>query len=129
MLIPRLVQSVIDQRPILLHGADGLRLSPTHVSDAANAVSRALDLHASHKINVAGPEVLTLRQIAHIIGTSVGSEPIFDILPDVAPRHLVGDISKMTNLLNSPSVRFRDGIDAYVRETYGNQPAYRNAQV
>jgi nucleoside-diphosphate-sugar epimerase len=118
MLIPRLVQSVIDGRPIVLDGQDGLRINPTHVSNAAAAIMAALDLDGSHKINVGGPEVLSLRQIGETIGEAVGKPPTFEEHPEREPRHLVGDIRKMSQLLAPPTVRFSDGIAAYVRETY-----------
>jgi nucleoside-diphosphate-sugar epimerase len=115
MLIPRLVQSVIDRKPIILHGEDGLRLNPTYVSDAAAAIHHALALNGSHKINIGGPEVLTLRELGHLIGKAVGKEPIFEVQSQVAPRHLVGDINKMTPLLGSPQIGFAEGIRLYVQ--------------
>lgn len=110
MLIPRLVRSVVEGRPVLLQGGDGLRLNPTHVSDAVRAITAALELEESHKINVAGPEVLTLREVATTIGRHVGREPIFEVRPDQEPGHLVGDIGKMSRLLAPPTVRFEEGV-------------------
>jgi nucleoside-diphosphate-sugar epimerase len=114
MLIPRLVQSVMDGKPIILHGDDGLRLNPIHVSDAVAAIHRVLALDGSHKINIGGPEVLNLRQIGEIIGRAVGKAPCFEVQAVSQPRHLVGDISKMTRLLGRPQLRFETGIRTYV---------------
>ncbi|MFN8490934.1 MAG: NAD(P)-dependent oxidoreductase [Caldilineaceae bacterium] len=119
MLIPRLVQSVLDGRPLTLQGQDGIRINPTHVSDAVTAILRTLDLQGSHKINVGGPEVLSLRRIAEIIGAVVGKEPIFDVHTDGEPRHLVGDIRKMSHLLEAPKISFEQGIRTYIDTTYG----------
>lgn len=110
MLIPRLVQSVREGRNITLQGEDGIRINPTYVTDAASAIVRALTLESSHKINVGGPDVLSLRQIGEIIGQGVGRDPVFQIEADATPRHLVGDIGKMTQLLGTPQVHFVDGI-------------------
>jgi len=109
-LIPRLVQSVREGRSITLQGQDGIRINPTYVTDAAAAIVQALTLAGSHKINVGGPEVLSLRQIGEIIGQRVGREPIFQIEADAAPRHLVGDIGKMSQLLGAPQIQFADGV-------------------
>lgn len=111
MLIPRLVQSVLDGRPIVLHGQDGIRINPTYVADAVTAIEAGLALEGSHKINIGGPEVLTMRQIGEMIGQAVGKTPRFDVQTGVEPRHLVGDIRKMVQLLGTPQVKLSDGIE------------------
>lgn len=110
MLVPRLVQSVREGRAITLQGQDGIRINPTHVSDAAAAIAKALTLGNSQKINVGGPDVLSLRQIGEIIGQAVGRDPVFQVEAHTPPRHLVGDIQKMSTLLGAPQVHFADGI-------------------
>ncbi len=116
MLIPRLVQSVLSNKPLMLQGQNGLRINPTHVSDAVVAITRALAVEGSHKINVAGPDVLSLREIGEIIGKSVNKECKFNLQLDVKPRHLVGDIRKMSRLLSAPVVRFENGLKTILKE-------------
>jgi UDP-glucose 4-epimerase len=110
LLIPRLFTSVREGRPIILHGQEGIRTNPTFVTDAASAVCRSLELKESHKINVAGPEVLSMRQIGQSIGEVLGKVPVFKVQDDSKPRHLVGDIKKMAQILGPPVVKFREGI-------------------
>ncbi|MFM2062304.1 MAG: hypothetical protein RLZZ507_1974 [Cyanobacteriota bacterium] len=119
MLIPRLVESVLERKPITLQGENGIRINPTYVSDAVAAISRSLELDGSHKINVAGANVLSLREIGEIIGKVVERKPKFDLQLDANPRHLVGDISRMSKILGSPKVNFADGIKIYINKTYG----------
>jgi nucleoside-diphosphate-sugar epimerase len=116
MLIPRLVRAVKEGEPIILHGRDGLKINPTYVTDAASAVCQSLELTDSHKINIAGPEVLSLRQIGQQIGGILHKKPIFEINKNIRPQHLIGDIKKMTHFLGQPVVRFRDGIAKYIEE-------------
>jgi UDP-glucose 4-epimerase len=116
MLIPRLIRSGQEGRPIWLSGKNGLKCNPTYVTDAASAVCRSLELRESHKINVGGPEVLNLRQMGQSIGEVLGKEPIFRVQQDIEPQHLVGNIKKMTQLLGQPVVTFREGIAKYVQE-------------
>src|SRR5437867_98806 len=71
MLIPRLVSSVLRQTPISMRGEDGLLINPVFVSDAVEAIKRAALLEGSHKINVAGPEVLSLRAIVETIAKAL----------------------------------------------------------
>ena len=116
MLIPRLVKAVDEGQPIILHGMDGLKMNPTYITDAASAVCRSLELEESQKINIGGPEVLSLRQIAQQIGEILHREPVFKVQEHIEPPHLVGDIKKMSNLLGRPKVSFRDGIARYIEQ-------------
>ncbi|SVE03787.1 uncharacterized protein METZ01_LOCUS456641, partial [marine metagenome] len=78
MLLPRLVSRVRNGEPITLRGRDGFSLNPVHVSDVVCAIRAALSLSGAHTVNVAGPEVYTLRQITSAIGERLGQEPVFD---------------------------------------------------
>ena len=118
MLIPRLAKAVKEQQPIILHGKDGLRINPTYVTDAALAVCRSLELTKSHKINIGGPEVLSLREIGQQIGEVLHKDPVFEVNEHIPPHHLVGDIKKMTDFLGQPGVKFREGIVKYVEERH-----------
>ncbi len=109
MLIPRLVDNVRQGREITLVGNEGLKINPIHVTDAAAAVSKLLTIKGFHALNIAGGEVLTLRQIVQTIGHALGKEPILKIKAGESGE-LVGDISKMTELLIEPRIKFRDGI-------------------
>ena len=116
MLVPRLVRSVAEGQPITLQGPDGLRLNPVHVSDAVAAIVQALGLEESHKINIGGPEILTLRRIGEIIGETLGKAPVFHVDEAATPNHLVGDIRKMSALLGAPRVPFHEGVRALCAE-------------
>jgi UDP-glucose 4-epimerase len=111
MLIPRLVDSVREGRPVTLTGEHGLRLNPIHVTDAVRAVVRATEIDATKAFDVAGPEVLTLRAIADIIGDKVGRKPLYVADAAARPDDLVGDIRATSEQLAAPSVRFEDGVD------------------
>ncbi|MBI6545880.1 MAG: hypothetical protein HY692_03740, partial [Cyanobacteria bacterium NC_groundwater_1444_Ag_S-0.65um_54_12] len=85
-------------------------INPIYVRDAVAAIQRSLELPGSHKINVGGPEVLTLREIGHCIGRCLGQAPKFAEQPAIEPRHLVGDIRKMSQILINPTIDFETGI-------------------
>ena len=118
MLIPRLVQTVKEGRPIILHGKEGLKMNPTFVTDAASAVCHSLELKESQKINVGGPEVLNLKQIGQEIGNILRKDPVFEVNEHIQPQHLVGDIKKMVHFLGEPLVKFKKGIARYIEEEY-----------
>ena len=116
MFIPRLVGSIAEGRPITLGGEDGLYTNPVHVTDAVSAVCCVLDLEQSHRINIGGPEVLSLRQIADSIGVKLRRAPCYSVDPAAEPRDLIADIGKMRQLLVAPSVHFAEGCEDVIRD-------------
>lgn len=114
MLIPRLVNNVMSCNPIILQGKNGLLFNPIHVSDAVLSILAASALTGSHKINVAGSEVVSLRQICEMIGKKIGIEPIFEDDPEIAPKILVGDIDKMKRLLTTPRCFLDEGLSEMI---------------
>lgn len=114
MLIPRLLNRVKAGKPIDLQGQNGMNINPVHATDAAKAIIASLKFKSSCKLNVAGPEVLSLREISETIGRVLGKTPHFAIDINIVPKHLVGDISKMKDLLIEPSMKFEDGIKAMI---------------
>ncbi|SCX36173.1 Nucleoside-diphosphate-sugar epimerase [Pseudomonas sp. NFACC25] len=109
MLVPRLIDNVMSGQAITLHGNDGIKINPIHVSDAVAALEHCLGLEGSHTFNVAGTEVLSLRDIAGIIGTAVGRDPIFNI-EEIESRNLIANIDSLSESLITPRVSFAQGI-------------------
>ena len=110
MLLPAIAGKVRDGVPVDLHGHNGLNCNPTAIGDVAEAVRRCLSLDGSHILNVAGPEVLTLRQVAETIGCAIGRTPRFQSNPSDPPA-IVGDTSRLRTALSwQPPTRFADGV-------------------
>lgn len=101
MLIPRLFDSVRLNKPISLQGDNGIRINPIHVDDASAAMVAALSLDESSTFNIAGPEVLSLRDICESMGAYLGIKPILIQLTG-EPSDLVADISAMHEKLIYP---------------------------
>lgn len=113
-LIPRLIDSVKEGRPILLGGHDGFRLNPIHVTDAANSLLTMLRSPVAGVFNVAGSEVVSLRELCNVIGEVVGREPVFEHV--AAGRDLVADISELGALGVLPSTSLRTGLRRMVED-------------
>jgi len=116
MLFPRLVKSVANGQPITLAGSDGMVLNPIYVDDAAKATIAALQLDQSTVVNIAGREILSLRGIAEIIGERVGAKPVFQTSHEPDGNNLLADTARMRNLLHTPQVGMREGIDRLVAQ-------------
>lgn len=110
MLIPRLINSVQMGLPITLQGTEGIKINPIYVKDAALAVEKALYIGHSDKINVAGPNILSIKNIVEIISEKTGKKPIFKSISG-EPSNLIGDTKKMKQLLHSTPITFENGIE------------------
>jgi UDP-glucose 4-epimerase len=115
MLIPRLVQSVQDGKAITLQGESGIAMNPIQVNDAVAAIVNALNLKESHVLNVAGPEVLSLREIGETIGRVLGKTPEFQVDTATEPRNLIADTQKMNQWVGAPQTHFEEGVRHYVQ--------------
>ena len=109
MLIPRLIESVIHEQEITLNGENGIKINPIYVTDAAKAISRILDLKGEHIINIAGNDIVSLKELCLIIGEIVGKEPIFKYNSTIQ-NDLVADIQVMNEKLFSPIINISSGI-------------------
>lgn len=114
MLVPRLIDTVRRGRAISLAGPDGMRFNPVHVADAARATAAATTLDTGVVVNVAGPEVLSLRDVGDAIGRAVGRSPSFTVDEGAAPPDLVASVERMEAKLVAPQRRFADEIGGLV---------------
>ncbi|HZP91654.1 MAG TPA: NAD(P)-dependent oxidoreductase [Burkholderiales bacterium] len=109
MFVARLIESVRNGAPVQLQGPDGLSMNPVFVDDAAAALGRALGLRGQHLVNVAGPEVVTLRALCDLIGRCVGRAPAYVPRAGDAVDY-VADITEMRSKLGPPAVAPEEGI-------------------
>lgn len=110
-LIPRLLNNVLQGRPIMLQGETGLSINPIYIDDVVEIMIRAIETDEILKLNVAGEEILTLREIAETIGKVVGRAPKFDVRPAAQSPRLVGDTSRLLGKLrHKPKICFSEGV-------------------
>jgi UDP-glucose 4-epimerase len=114
MLIPRLYDRVRTGESLSLVGQDGMRINPVHASDAAAATVSAAALHGRHTLNVAGPEVLSLREIGDLFGSDLAREARFESEAG-APDDLIASTALMSELLVPPA-RTLGGSLAEIRD-------------
>jgi nucleoside-diphosphate-sugar epimerase len=117
--IPDLVRRVATGKPVQVRGVDGFQANPIHVDDVARSFHRALKLEGSHLINVAGPDVLSLRRIVELIGFNVGRTPVVEHLQEDVQSDLIASTLEMTRCLGAPSIRFQDRIAEVCAEVSG----------
>lgn len=109
MLIPRLMHNIIDGNEITLSNSDGIRINPIYVDDAANSMERLLYLLGEHTFNIAGNEVVSLRELSETVGIVVNKNPKYKVL-DTFQSDLIADITQMKEKLSIPRVNLEDGL-------------------
>ncbi len=118
-LLPSLVRSVRTGNPLKLAGPDGLRLNPVHADDVARVILAALGAptRPPQVLQVAGPDVWTLRGIGELIGRLVGVEPRFEVTPaGDAPRDVVADLGLLRATYGGPTVGLADGLARWLAD-------------
>ena len=108
MMMPGIIGRVRNGQAVQLAGENGISINPVYADDAARATAAALDLDEGATINVAGPEIVTIRQIAEAIGAELGRVPTFqnvDEQPD-----FIASIDRMSRLLGAPTTSPREGL-------------------
>lgn len=76
-LVQRLRSALRAQEPILLNGDAGDLFQPTAARDVAGALLQVIDMGWAGVANFAGPEKLTIQQMATRLATLEGLAPVF----------------------------------------------------
>jgi nucleoside-diphosphate-sugar epimerase len=113
MLIPRLLNSVKENKEILLSGKEGIKINPIYIDDATESISRILELNGKYIINIAGKESKSLKEIVLIISNIVGINPVFEYSDNIQ-KDLIADITVMKEELIEPTVSIKEGIEKIV---------------
>jgi nucleoside-diphosphate-sugar epimerase len=118
-LIPDLIRRIRCGEAVqVTPNGEGMRLVPTFVNDIADVFLGSVESSWTGIMNVATPEVLSIRSIAELIGRRLGIEPKFeivdrtaiDIIPDLDRLAVCFDLRRFT--------RFDEGL----RQTIGAKP-------
>lgn len=115
MLLPRLFDRISKQLPIQLQGENGLTINPIHVNDASEVIVKSFELPQNAVLNLAGPEILNLRQISNLIGSYLQCDPVFEFNGS-AEVNLTADISLLSQNLMMPIHKFSENVKDLVGE-------------
>ncbi len=111
-LIPNLLQRVREGLPVTLNDGGRPRLTPLFVEDVVRAFVAGLDLDGHSVVNVAGDEVVSIRELALLIGEVLGRDPVF-ANGGAADGDLIGDNRRMHELLGLEAlVPLEEGLRA-----------------
>jgi len=115
LLVSRLANSILANEEIVIDGDPGMAMNPIYVDDAAAAVESALGLAEQATINVAGDEVVRVRELVELLAAELGREA--RIRPGgPAPGDLIAATTLMQELLAvSPQWGLDRGLKAVAR--------------
>jgi UDP-glucose 4-epimerase len=77
-MIPRLIDSVRDGKPITLNAGGRPRMNPIYVADVVRVIAAALESNGDQLVNVAGDDTVTIRELGELIGRVVKEDPSFE---------------------------------------------------
>jgi UDP-glucose 4-epimerase len=109
-LIPNLAARIVRGEEIQVAGGEGPRLNPVYVGDVVNVLRAALRPDVTGTYNVAGTEAVSVRHLAEVIGTIVGSPPRFTVPVATTAGDLVADIGRLSTLGCTPRVGLEEGL-------------------
>lgn len=92
MLFPRLVKSIKNREVIKLNGLEGIKINPIYVVDAANMLNLILNEKQAGVYNIAGNEIISLKELSILIGKKLNTNPIFEYTDK--SNNFIADISK-----------------------------------
>lgn len=109
MLIPRLINCIKNGEPIKLNGKNGIRINPLFVNDAANILNLVIREQKTGVYNMAGKEIISLKELCILIGKRLDKKPIFEYTDE--SKSFIADITKIDykNYMN-----LKDAIDEVI---------------
>lgn len=116
-LVPNLVQSVRSGVPVKpapnpcsIEDRGGLKVSLCYIDDVVEIFSQLIHKSLPDVINVAGPESLSIRDIAQAIGERLGVTPKFEVSDHPRAFDLLADITTLVETLNPIFTPFNEGL-------------------
>ncbi len=122
-LVPSLIDRVVHGRPVQLREGGRPRMNPIFVEHVVDVVLQALGVGGNHLVNVAGDEVLSIKEMAEIIGHQAGREPVFEHVPGASGGDVVAVTARLRCTFRLPArlTSFADGVQAMLNAGHGGE--------
>ena len=114
--VPGLIERVRAGRAATLREGGRPRINPLYVDHVVDVVRQSLDASGNQLVNLAGDEVLSVRDMAEIIGRVLGVPPVLQEVAGSAGGDTIGDITRLRQVYNLPRrlTSFETGVRAMV---------------
>lgn len=123
--IPMIAERVIQGRPVSLVNNGQPRINPIYIDDLVKIIEASLWLNRSVTVNVAGDEVINMKELAELIGELVGQCPVFENSVDPSISDLIGNNELMHKLFPLEKLTsLREGLKRMLVETLPKQGGF-----
>ncbi len=120
-MIPTIIEKVRAGQPVTLNNNGQPRTNPIYIDDLVSVFDQTLRLTGFQTINVAGPDIVSIEDLARLAGAALGREPFFERHSVPAVWDLIGDISRMHSLFRPTSwIKPSEGIRRVVEVQLSN---------
>jgi nucleoside-diphosphate-sugar epimerase len=109
MFVPGIVERIRAGDEVRLAGEDGIRVNPVYVDDAVRAIVGVLEAPESMTLNVAGPDIVSLRELSEHAARLLGATPRYAVGP--AAADVLGAIARLRAAGLEPRVPFAEGLE------------------
>lgn len=109
--IPMVIERIKEGKPVTVVNDGKPKINPLYIGDVVRVIEGALNLEGRTVVNVAGDQVVDMKQLAFLIGEIVGRKPLFENTTDSTTLDLIGDNQRMHQLFNLGSlVSLEEGL-------------------
>lgn len=114
MFLPRLIDRVKNGEGISISPEGGIRLNPIYVDDVAHLLKSFLGKQIPQTMNIGGPDIVSIREIAEQIGKLVSREPVWEI--GIKSSDIIADTSVMNRFLGEVKLTsINNGLEALIK--------------
>jgi nucleoside-diphosphate-sugar epimerase len=119
MLIPTLLNKVINGETVIIEGDPGLRINPIYIEDVIRVFEPALQLQNSELFNVAGDENVTITDLVRLIEQVSGKKATVGDANKDSQGDLIGDNTRMKEILRVyPKISLFEGLKKMIKESH-----------
>lgn len=117
-MIPRIVDAVREGREVTVTNGGQPRSKPIYIDDLVVVIGDVLARPFAGILNVAGPEIVSVRDIAAIAGENLGRPPVFVERQSDERWDLIADTRRLDERMPGTSwIAPREGIKRLVAES------------
>jgi UDP-glucose 4-epimerase len=115
-MIPNIIRSVRDGKSVTIVNGGQPRINPIYIDDLTAIIVQALPLTGYHVVNVAGPQAVSVQDVALIASDLLGATPVFEFRTEPETWNAIADTARMCELFDARQLH---GVAEGMRQMVG----------